>query len=168
MNIVDIYWLKSHLRYEPMEHGSSLIWLVANGTGVHSGDMAGTLKKTNGRWEVRIQGKQFQAHRIVWALLNGNFPNCQIDHRDRNPSNNRIENLRLATRNELDNGQNRSIGKNNTTGFIGVVRRDDKFIAQIKSNGKQNYLGIFNTAEEAHIAYKEAKKKLHRFVKEEK
>jgi hypothetical protein len=47
---------------------------------------------------------------------------------------------------------------------MGVVRRDDRFIAQIKSNGKQNYLGIFDTAEEAHIAYLDAKKKLHHFV----
>ena len=167
MNTVDIDWLKTRVRYEPMECGSSLVWLVANGSSVHAGDIAGTYRKTNGRWEISLQGKLFQAHRVVWALMNGSFPAYHIDHKDRNPSNNRIENLRLATRNELDNGQNRSMNKNNTTGYMGVIRHGKRFVAQIKSEGKQFYLGVFDTAEEAHAAYREAKKRLHVFYGEE-
>ena len=166
-HVVEVDWLKDRLKYEPMANGSSLVWLRRNGSQVNAGDIAGTLRKTNGRWEIRFLGKQWQAHRIVWALCYGYFPDCQIDHIDRNPSNNRIENLRLATRNELDNGQNRSLNKNNTTGFTGVIRKYNKFVARIKAAGKWYYGGIYDTAQDAAFAYAKMKKSLHTFAMEE-
>lgn len=47
----------------------------------------------------KVKGRQIKAHRLVWFLCNGVFPDCEIDHINRNRRDNRIENLRLADRN---------------------------------------------------------------------
>jgi len=167
---VDIDWLRERLEYVPIESGSSLVWKVANGSAVHAGDRAGTYRKTNGRWEICLFGKLMQSHRVVWALCHGYFPDCQIDHIDRNPSNNRIENLRLAKRNELDNGQNRKLNSNNTSGHVGVSYHSasEKWYAQIQANKKHKFLGFFMTKEEAIAARKEAERHLFTFAGETK
>ena len=65
--------------------------------------------------------KRLLLHRFVWILKMGEEPSSTIDHIDIDPSNNRFENLRLATRKE----QNRHRGKlkNNKSGFIGVCHQ---------------------------------------------
>ena len=59
----------------------------------------GSLDK-DGYLILKIKGKQFKYHRVVWLLCKGYFPNKDIDHIDRNRVNNRIENLREVTREE--------------------------------------------------------------------
>lgn len=50
--------------------------------------------------------KTFKVHRLIWILLNGEIPDdIEIDHKDRNRQNNRIENLRLVTK--FENAQNK-------------------------------------------------------------
>lgn len=56
---------------------------------------------TDGYIILKIKGKQFKYHRVVWLLCNGEFPQKELDHIDRNKLNNRIENLR-----EVDSWQN--------------------------------------------------------------
>lgn len=72
---------------------------------------------------------------------------------------NRRTALRKATHTE--NMQNRGTHKRNTSGFKGVVKRKDKWAAQIISEGVRHNLGTFPTFEEAKNAYCEAAKKLH-------
>lgn len=84
----------------------------------------------------------------------------QVDHIDGDGLNNRRENLRLAT--NAQNSANKGKASKNTTGFKGVFRtknRPKPFRAQIKVNQKSIHLGLFDTAEQAHEAYKEAAKK---------
>lgn len=71
------------------------------------------------------------------------------DHKDRNPLNNRKENLRKATYSQ--NAQNRTVGSNNTSGIIGVhySKSAQKWRAVIKLNGKHNHLGYFVNKDEA-------------------
>ena len=47
-----------------------------------------------------VDGVNFRAHRVIWAIVHDSWPEGEIDHIDGNPSNNRIENLRLASRTE--------------------------------------------------------------------
>ena len=78
----------------------------------------------------------------------------RIDHKDRNPLNNKIENLR-----QVSHGQNRanSIKTTNKTGLKGVTKRPNgKFRAMFNTKNTKKSLGEYHTAEEAHAAFKKA------------
>lgn len=90
----------------------------AKGSKVSVGDVAGSLD--GGYWKLHLFGVSLESHKVVWALHN-NFENQDgqlIDHIDRNPSNNNIENLRLIRRDF--NQRNRGKNSNNTSGVHGV------------------------------------------------
>lgn len=73
----------------------------------------------DGYWRVHLGNKVVTAHRLIWVMFNGNIPEgMTVDHIDRNPSNNQIENLRLVE--HKINCRNRSKYSNNKTGFNGV------------------------------------------------
>ena len=78
------------------------------------------------------------------------------DHKDRNPLNNRRDNLRQAT--ELENARNKSISKRNTSGFTGVCwdKECNKWMAYIKVNKKMKKLGRYINKEDAIRARLEA------------
>lgn len=103
----------------------------------------------SGYLQCEVQGVAFMLHRIIYEMHHGGIPlGMQIDHIDRNPLNNKIENLRLATQNQ--NQINSRVPKNNTTGYKGVLTTPSgKFQARLGYNGKKLYLGLFKTAEEA-------------------
>lgn len=67
---------------------------------------------------IKVKGHQFKAHRIVWFLCKGYWPTKEIDHINRNRTDNRIENLRECTRQQ--NILNTTIKKNKDTGVNGV------------------------------------------------
>lgn len=91
------------------------------------------------------------AHRIIWMLQTECDPGAmQIDHRNSDKSDNRWENLRLATHGE--NIVHRS-GWAARTLPKGVYLHDGRFRAQAHFRGRTYILGQFATAEEAHIAY---------------
>src|SRR6185436_5681032 len=101
--------------------------------------------------KVKIFNKFIPAHRLAWIYMNGEIPKgMQIDHKDGDRSNNRIENLRLATASE--NRQNlKAASKSNKSGFLGVYfcKEQQKYRAEIVVNGKKIRLGRYKTAEEA-------------------
>ena len=68
-----------------------------------------------------------------------------VDHIDRDPTNNHINNLRFVTKKE--NEYNKGIRKDNTSGFRGVVynERADKYQAEIRIYGKKKHLGYFKS-----------------------
>lgn len=109
-----------------------------------------TLKATYSN--VMIEGKAFREHRAIWIWHYGDIPNGKtIDHKDGNSKNNRIENLRLCTYSE--NNSNKKMQRNNKTGYKGVHRSGDKYAAGICQNRKIVYLGRYDTATEAAMAY---------------
>ena len=115
----------------------------------------------NGYVRIRINGKSYRAHRLVFLVHHGYLPK-EIDHIDGNKSNNAIENLRPATHSQ--NAHNAGKRKDNTSGFKGVTwyKPAKKWLARIKFKGKQNHLGYFDTAEQAYAAYCQAANKLHK------
>lgn len=124
-------------------------------------DEAGTVDR--GYMVVKVDYKKYRLHRIVWAMRHGReIPEgYEVDHKDRNPLNNHIDNLRLATPSE--NQHNRAKSKNSTSGYKGVSwhKSEKKYYVQIKLNYKQYHLGSYDTAEQAALAYNEAAKRLH-------
>jgi hypothetical protein len=100
------------------------------------GQQAGSYDPITKRSFIRIKGKNYKCSRIVYYLATKQDPGeYEIDHIDQDPSNNSIENLRLATR--KDNAINIKIKKNNSTGFKGVSWHKSKslFRCTINLNG---------------------------------
>lgn len=117
-----------------------------------AGATAGCLHYTGYRY-IELGGKSYAEHRLVWLYHFKKWPDNAIDHIDRNPSNNKLDNLRDATTSE--NMRNRSIGKNNTSGFLGVsyYSSTKKWKAAFVLNGKPKHIGYYSTPEEASEAY---------------
>lgn len=115
-----------------------------------------------------IDDVALMAHRIVWAMFYGNDVPYDIDHIDGNRTNNRIDNLRLATRAEnLANAKKR---KHTKTGVKGVSfdTNRGKFQAHITVLYKKHHLGRFDTLDEAIAARRIAAERLQgKFVKHE-
>lgn len=126
-----------------------------------SGKEALTSIDNHGYRKGDVFGRTYKAHRVIWAIHYGEWPEDKIDHRDNDKLNNRIVNLREATNSE--NAYNRGAWKSNATGFKGVswVSGAKPFRAQIGFGGKLIHLGCHATAESAHAAYCEAAEKYH-------
>lgn len=118
------------------------------------GTFAGTLRK-DGYVKVGIDKKQYLLHRLIF-LYHKNYLPKFLDHADGNKKNNKIENLRPATRSQ--NNHNQKIKKTSKTKLKGVCYHPQKmkWQARINVNKKKISLGYFLTAEEAHEQYKKA------------
>ena len=111
-----------------------------------------------------VDNKLQKAHRMAWLYVHGYLPDCDIDHINGIKNDNRIENLRLATRSE-NNQNRRAANKNNKQSAIGVtINHIGKYVAAITINRKAIHLGCFDTIEEASLAYNKAKQELHPFA----
>lgn len=129
-------------------------------SGPKAGSVAGHLRKKDGYVMIGVLGRSMQAHRLAWLYVYGFWPS-DIDHKDRNRSNNAISNLREATQSQ--NNMNTGLGASNTSGFKGVTwnRSSGKWQAQAKLNGKCHYLGLFPSAEGASLAYQDFCRRNH-------
>lgn len=110
----------------------------------------------------RIGGKSYKLHRLAWLYMTGEWPKGDIDHINGQRSDNRFANLRDVTRKV--NLQNQRLATNNrSTGLLGAYfdQRKNHYYARISQGNKSVHLGTFSTAEAAHRAYLDAKRKLH-------
>lgn len=153
VELPDIDLLRELFRYDP-ETGF-LHWNKRR-CGTVFGKKAGSPDK-KGYLKIKINDRLYLAHRVIWALHHGTDPlEHEVDHKDRNPSNNRIENLRLSM-----HGQNQANGKayrNNKTGYRGVHfhKQHRKYAACINVDKRSMHLGLFATPEAAAQAYDRA------------
>lgn len=142
--------LKSAFDYD----GKNLVHKI-NHANTKAGEIAGFVN-ANGYVVVRLLGKKFYAHRLIWVLVNGGIDGKDIDHINGIRNDNRIENLRLATRQENNRNLN-CAKKNNKIGVLGVCKKGNRFVSQIQIGGKYKHIGSFKTIEEAAAAYVNAK-----------
>ena len=96
-----------------------------------------------------LLGKNNNEHRLVWMWMTGNTPPLQIDHINRDATDNRWSNLRSTE--GFSNNMNMSMHSSNTSGVTGVswFKPAKKWAAKCELSGKRYYLGYFNNLDEA-------------------
>lgn len=136
-------------------------WKNPNSNAVRAGDVAGSVT-SEGYVSIGVDGRSYQAHRLAWLYVHGEWPCNVIDHIDGDPANNRLENLRdVISAHNLQNVFRPQA--NSKSGLRGATFRPNRnrWTAQICVNRKIVHLGSFKTAEEAHRAYMTAKVSMH-------
>ena len=142
-------YLKSILHYD--ENSGVFTNLVKRGHKTFKGAIAGSFTSA-GYAQIKINYKNYTAHRLVWLYVYGYFPPNQVDHINGIKSDNRLSNLRLA--NMQENKRNQGLTKANKTGKKGVhLMPSGKWKANCRINNKTVHIGHYNTMEEAATAY---------------
>jgi hypothetical protein len=151
---MNINELKLLFSYDP---DTGAIHWIAKGKGMIKKKAAGTLLHS-GYLGICVGSKRWQAHRIAWALHNGQWPKDQIDHINGIKTDNRICNLREATNSQ--NGKNLGLSKANKSGIKGVSFEayTNRWKATIRVDGKSISIGRFNSIDDALIARQLAEK----------
>lgn len=142
-------FIEDNLSYD--EASGNFYWLENRANGkIKSGSLAGS-KTVKGYRQIRIFGKWYKCHRLVWLIETGDWPNDQIDHINRDGLDNRFQNLR-----EVSNYQNCVNRKRNSkSGSLGVYydQKNKKWATGSYKNGKYVNLGRYATRGEAEKVY---------------
>jgi hypothetical protein len=154
----DIELLRHSFNYDP-ETGE-LTWKNPRSIRVKVGDLCGC-PDGKGYLTVRICTKLFFVHRVAWALVNGRWPENDIDHINGDGFDNRIQNLRSATKSQ--NLCNQKLSSRNKSGVKGVwwATRQKKWKARVIVNKKQYHAGYFDSISAARNAVQDLRKSLH-------
>lgn len=109
---------------------------------------------------IKIKGRTFKAHRLAWLLHYGEWPSQRIDHIDGDKSNNRVNNLRLAT--QQQNMMNQRPKATNLNGYKGITyqKSHQSWLAQLTVAGKNLNLGRYKDPADAARAYDAKAKEL--------
>jgi hypothetical protein len=140
--------LREVLHYEP-ETGV-FTWRLRRGCRA-KGSIAGATHHS-GYWRIRVDEVLYNAHRLAWLYMTGEWPAEELDHINRDNADNRWANLREATRSQ--NGANTI--RPNPSGFRGVKKIRGRWRATIMVQKRGIFLGYYSTPEEAHAAYTNA------------
>ena len=135
-------------------------WLLSKGRTSKQGDVAGY--ENGGYIKIMIDGRSYQAHRLAFLYMTGKWPSEDVDHINGCRTDNRWINLRDVPHSiNTENRHRASIS--NKVGLLGVSmhHRSARFRARIRTDGKLIQLGWFDTPEEAHAAYLNAKREIH-------
>ena len=116
------------------------------------GSIVGVKHDDAGYLSVTVDSDTFLVHRVIFCMFHGYMP-FFVDHKDTNPENNKIENLRESD--FFTNGQNRNRYRNNKTGFKGVHynTKEKMFLCVVKCRKKVVYRKSFSDVEVAAYAY---------------
>lgn len=146
------------LTYNP--HDGTFTWKVTRGKAV-KGRPAGYVSK-RGYIQIGVGRRLYLAHRLAWFFTYGGWPSKNVDHRDGDPTNNAISNLRLA--NQMENTNNSKLGKNNKSGYKGVCwdTRNRCWLAHLKHNYKHVLFKRFKKIGDAVEAVESARKLHHK------
>lgn len=143
-------------------------WLVSQGRAI-AGRLAGHLEKRTGYRRIPIGDKLVMASRIAWLLHYGEWPTAFIDHIDGDKANNRISNLRRATKSQ--NTMNIGPRRDNSTGHRGVYlvrgrRGFQKYAVQYIKDGKKITKRCYTLEEAIEARAKHAARAYGEFFKE--
>lgn len=125
--------------------------------GARKGQRAGCVGSLGYR-EIKFRGRRLLEHRVAWFIYYGQWPKKHLDHADGDRANNKLANLREATKSQ---NRHNTIRVRNGSGYMGVCwnKKEGKWQASIGVNRRKIYLGLYDDPEEAGKAYREAAKK---------
>ncbi len=125
-----------------------------------AGSEMGT-KTKSGYIRIMIDKVQYAAASLAVLYVEGHWPNNDVDHKDRNRSNNAFSNLRSASRSQ--NLANTGLRSCNTSGFKGVSfhKGAGRWMAYINKDSKRIYLGLFDSPTEAASKYRKVARELY-------
>lgn len=148
--------LKKVLNYNPDD--GVFTWKISPKKNINIGDIAGYLFK--GYIILTINSIRYRAHRLAFLYMDGVVPPKEVDHIDLNRSNNKWNNLRLATVSE--NQRNVSLRKDNKFGYKGVsLTKYGTYKACATLLKVEYYLGTYKDIISASNAYQEFAKNNH-------
>jgi hypothetical protein len=159
--------LQEVLEYNP--DTGIFVWKINKGSRARKGQIAGCADKKVGNKPVyigiRIDGKLYDAQRLAFLYMNGEFPKLLVDHKNRNGLDNRWENLKEVTYSESNKNKShppltlKSIQKmaktlsekprTNIKSGIYPAKRKGAFQVKIDFQGKRHSVGIFENFEDA-------------------
>jgi hypothetical protein len=158
---INLEEFRASLKYCP-ETGV-FTWARKVAARVKAGSIAGYLNIASGYWQCTYKGRSYQAHRLAFLWMTGVWPSGEVDHINGEKSDNRWANLRDVSRSENCQNQRRAHSRNVSSGLLGVSwnKRDKRWCAAIRLDGKRKHLGYFLNKDQAHLAYLEAKRQSH-------
>jgi len=111
-----------------------------------------TCKDRYGYFKTWVPAGNLVAHRVLWALAYGEWPDGPLDHINGDRSDNRLANLRIVSVGE--NNRNKGLTRKNKSGVVGVSwhSRDKIWRATIGIDGKRTSLGDFKNIDDAKSA----------------
>jgi hypothetical protein len=132
-----------HFKNDKAQRGWNTRW---------AGKPAG-LPNRDGHIRLLVNTGQFTAHRLIWVMQTGEWPTGAIDHKNGNPADNRWENLRETT--DQQNQWNRRHTGKLPRGVVRSQRDPNRFVARASvGERKLVYIGTYDTAQEAHAAWR--------------
>lgn len=153
-----VAYVREALDYDPAT--GLLVWKVRSDmapqwNGKFAGKIAGTIND-RGYVVISINNKDFRAHRIAWAIVTGEWPKDEIDHKNLVKSENWWDNLRPST--HVQNNQNKPAQSNSQSGFKGVswCKITKTYVVRMRVGKSYPILGRAATPEAAHAIYIEA------------
>lgn len=149
--------LKELLHYDPAT--GVFTWRIDRYSNKLKGKIAGTI--CDGYIRIKIDEKSYFAQRLVFLYQFGEMPKYQIDHWNRDRTDNKLANLREAT--ILENRKNRKTPITNSSGYKGVHcnKESRHWKSSITANGVRTYLGSYDDKYQAALAYDWAAIELH-------
>jgi hypothetical protein len=152
-------WIKENLKYDP--DTGHLWWIKQNVTGPQRDLSRPAGHNSRGYLLVHIKydgrgDNTIRLHRVAWFLYYGVWPKNHIDHINNIRDDNRIINLREATR--FENQANQKIQMGGSSKYKGVSwhKQHCKWYARVRVKNKTIYLGMYHNEEEAALAYNKA------------
>lgn len=149
--------LRDVINYDPIT--GVFTWRARVSSTIYAGDPAGSLS-SRGYLRITVDKIEYRANRLAWLYMHGSWPEFEVDHIDGDRANNRIVNLRDATR-AINSQNQRRAQSHNKCGVLGVSAKRNRWEARITYGGIKRYIGTFETQELAHEAYLEAKRRFH-------
>jgi hypothetical protein len=126
-----------------------------------AGSVSGSVSSKHGYWEVSVDGVRYYGHRLAWFYMTGSWPPITVDHENTIRSDNKWNNLRLATK--AEQVMNTPLFANNTSGTKGIYWDDraQKWCCEIKARGEKFWLGRFEDLNLAKSVVAQKRHELH-------